>query len=85
MNVRDAFYEILRTHGITTIAAAYGVQSERVKSLADLTRAVKDGVVPRAGELPDDEALKPVTDAVRPVLAVLGPGPQPARPGATVA
>jgi uncharacterized membrane protein YccC len=47
--------------------------------------AIDAGVPPRAGELPDDEALKPVTDAVRPVLAVLGPGPQPARPGATVA
>jgi thiamine pyrophosphate-dependent acetolactate synthase large subunit-like protein len=44
MNVRDAFYEILRTHGITTIAAAYGVQSEQVKTLADLTRAVKDAL-----------------------------------------
>ena len=47
--------------------------------------AIDAGVPPRAGELPGDEALKPVTDAVRPVLAMLGPGPQPARPGATVA
>jgi hypothetical protein len=31
-----------------------------------------------------DEALKPVTDAVRPVLSVLGSGPQPARPDAAV-
>jgi benzoylformate decarboxylase len=29
---------------ITGIAAAYGVQSDRVKSLADLTHAVKDGL-----------------------------------------
>ena len=105
MNVRDAFYEILRTHGITTIfgnpgsnelpllqdfpddvqrpvvfavarnseyralkefsrfmhapdapgmelpdmdipgvAASYGVQSERVKTLSDLTSAVRDAL-----------------------------------------
>jgi uncharacterized membrane protein YccC len=37
--------------------------------------AIDAGVPPRAGELPDDEALKPVTDAVRPVLSVLGPAP----------
>jgi hypothetical protein len=42
--------------------------------------AIDAGVPPRAGELPGDEALKPVTDAVRPLLSVLGPGPQPARP-----
>ena len=46
--------------------------------------AIDAGVPPRAGELPDDEALKPVTDAVRPVLSVLGSGPQLARPGAAV-
>jgi hypothetical protein len=46
--------------------------------------AIDAGVPPRVGELPDDEALKPLTDAVRPVLSVLGSGPQPARPGAAV-
>ena len=46
--------------------------------------AIDAGVPPRAGELPDDEALKPVTDAVRPVLSALGSGPQSARPGAAV-
>jgi uncharacterized membrane protein YccC len=44
--------------------------------------AIDADVPPRVGELPDDEALKPVTDAVGPVLSVLGSGPQPARPGA---
>jgi thiamine pyrophosphate-dependent acetolactate synthase large subunit-like protein len=94
MNVRDAFYGVLRAHGITTIfgnpgsnelpmlsdlpkdfryilalkefsrfmhdpdapgmelptmdipglAAAYGVQSEQVKTLSELTSAVKDGL-----------------------------------------
>jgi thiamine pyrophosphate-dependent acetolactate synthase large subunit-like protein len=29
---------------IPGIAASYGVQSERVKSLSELTRAVKDGL-----------------------------------------
>jgi hypothetical protein len=46
--------------------------------------AIDAGVPPRAGELPGDEALKPVTDAVRPVLSTLGSGPQPAQPGAAV-
>jgi uncharacterized membrane protein YccC len=46
--------------------------------------AIDAGVRPRIGELPDGKALKPVTDAVRPVLSVLGSGPQPARPGAAV-
>jgi uncharacterized membrane protein YccC len=40
--------------------------------------AIDAGGPPRVGELPDDEALKPVTDAVRPVLSVLGSGLQPA-------
>jgi uncharacterized membrane protein YccC len=40
--------------------------------------AIDAGVRPRVGGLPDDEALKPVADAVRPVLSVLGCGP--ARP-----
>jgi uncharacterized membrane protein YccC len=46
--------------------------------------AIDAGVPPRVGEPPDDEALKPVTDAVRPVLSVLGSGPQPGRAGALV-
>jgi uncharacterized membrane protein YccC len=44
--------------------------------------AIDARVPPRAGQLPDDEALRPVTDAVRPVLSVLGSGSQPPRPGA---
>ena len=46
--------------------------------------AIDAGVPPRVGELPGDQALKPVTDAARPVLSVLGSGPQQARPGAAV-
>jgi uncharacterized membrane protein YccC len=44
--------------------------------------AIDAGAPPTVGELPDDGALKPVTDAARPVLSALGAGPQPARPGA---
>jgi uncharacterized membrane protein YccC len=53
-------------------------------ALCAVADAIDAGVPPRVGELPDDETLKPVTDAVRPVLSVLGSGPQPARPGAAV-
>jgi len=53
-------------------------------TLDRLADAIDADVPPRVGDLPGDEALKPVTDAVRPVLSVLGSGPQPARPGAAV-
>ena len=53
-------------------------------ALYTVADAIDAGVPPRAGGLPDDEALKPVTDAVRPVPSVLESGQQPARPGAAV-
>jgi hypothetical protein len=53
-------------------------------ALSAVADAINAGVPPRVGELPDDEALKPVTDAVRPVLSALGSGPQPSRPGSAV-
>ena len=53
-------------------------------AIVALDEAVDAGVPPRVDALPDDEALKPVTDAVRPVLSVLGSGPQPTRRGAAV-
>jgi uncharacterized membrane protein YccC len=53
-------------------------------ALSAVADAIDADVPPRVGELPDDEALKPVTDAVRPVVSALGSGPQPARPGAAV-
>ena len=89
MNVRDAFYEVLRSHGITTIfgnpgsnelpllrdfpddfryilalqegaaigmASSYGIQSERVKTLSDLTHAVAEALSadgPRLIEIPE--------------------------------
>jgi uncharacterized membrane protein YccC len=55
-----------------------------IGSLSAVADAIDAGVSPRVDELPDDEALKPVTDAVRPVLTALGAGPEPARPGAAV-
>ena len=53
-------------------------------ALSAVAGAIDAGERPRVGELPDDEILKPVTDAVRPVLSALGSGPQPSRPGAAV-
>jgi len=44
-----------------------------------VAHAIDADIPPRADELPDDEALKPVTDTVRPVLSALGPGRQPTR------
>jgi uncharacterized membrane protein YccC len=51
-------------------------------ALYTVADAIDAGAPPRVGELPDDEALKPVTDAVRPLLSELEPGQQPARKGA---
>lgn len=44
MHDPDAPGMLLPGIDIPGIAASYGVQSERVKKLSDLTRAVKDGV-----------------------------------------
>ena len=41
-------------------------------ALYSVADAIDAGVAPRVGEPPDDETLKPVTDTVRPLLAVLG-------------
>lgn len=59
-----------------------------VRQLAAVLDAVADaidaGMPPRIGELPGDQAFKPVTEAVKAALSVLRPGPQPTRPGAAV-
>jgi uncharacterized membrane protein YccC len=75
----------------TRVAISRGAPAPSPDAVHQLTAAlyavadaIDAGVPPRIGELPDDEALEPVTDAVRPVLSVLGSGPQPARPGAAV-
>jgi uncharacterized membrane protein YccC len=74
--------------GVAIRRGAPAPSPDAVRQLGAALYAVADaidaGVPPRAGELPGDEALKPVTDAVRPLLSVLGPGPQPTRPGAAV-
>ena len=65
-------------------APSPGAVHQLTAALSAAADAIDADVPPRIGELPDDEALKPVTDAVRPVLSVLGSGPQPARPGTAV-
>jgi uncharacterized membrane protein YccC len=53
-------------------------------ALCGAADAIDAGVPPRAGELPDDEALKPVTAAARPVLSALGARRDRAQPGPAV-
>jgi uncharacterized membrane protein YccC len=65
-------------------APSPGAVHQLTAALYAVADAIDAGVPPQVGELPDDEALKPVTDAVRSMLSVLGSGPQPARPGAAV-
>jgi uncharacterized membrane protein YccC len=65
-------------------APAPGAVYQLTAALRAVADAIDAAVPPGAGELPGDEALKPVTDAVRPVLSVLsvlGPGPRTAQPG----
>jgi uncharacterized membrane protein YccC len=69
--------------GVAIRHGASAPSPDAVDRLTATLRAVADaidaGVPPPVRDLPDDEALKPVTDAMRPVLAMLGPGPR--RPG----
>jgi uncharacterized membrane protein YccC len=59
-------------------APSPGAVHQLTAALYAVADAIDADVPPRVGELPDDEALKPVSDAVRPVLSVLEPGPQSA-------
>jgi uncharacterized membrane protein YccC len=61
-------------------APSPGAVHQLTAALCAVADAIDAGIPPRVGELPDDQALKPVTDAVRPVLSVLGSGPQSSRP-----
>jgi hypothetical protein len=54
-----------------------GQSHQLTAALYAVADAIDAGVPPRVGELPGNEELKPVTDAVRPVLSVLGSGPHP--------
>jgi uncharacterized membrane protein YccC len=72
----------------TRVAISRGAPAPSPEAVHQLTAAlyavadaIDAGVPPRVGELPGDEALKPVTDAVRPVLSALGSVPaQPTPP-----
>jgi hypothetical protein len=82
-----ALDEVADAATATGVAIRHGAPAPSPDAVHQLTAtlyavadAIDAGVPPRASRLPDDEALKPVTDAVRPVLSVLGSGPQPARP-----
>jgi uncharacterized membrane protein YccC len=86
-----ALDEVVDAATATRVAISRGAPAPSPDAVHQLTTAlyavadaIDAGVPPRVGEPPDDEALKPVTDAVRPVLSALGSGPQPARPGAGV-
>jgi uncharacterized membrane protein YccC len=72
----------------TRVAISRGAPAPSSEAVHQLTAAlyavasaIDAGVPPRVGELPGDPALKPVTDAVRPVLSALGSVPaQPTPP-----
>ena len=71
--------EVVDAVTATAVAISRGASApspEAVHQLTDALCGVADAIdagvpPPRAGDLPADEALKPVTDAVRPVLALL--------------
>jgi uncharacterized membrane protein YccC len=74
-----ALDEVADAATATGVAIRHGAPApspDAVRQLTTALYAVADaidaGVPPRAGELPGDEALKPVTDAVCPVLSMLG-------------
>jgi uncharacterized membrane protein YccC len=84
--------EVIDAVTATAVEISRGAPAPSADAVHQLT-AVLDAVAdaidagvppPRAGELPADEALKPVIHAARPVLELLAPGPQPAEPGAAV-
>jgi uncharacterized membrane protein YccC len=84
----DEVVDAATATGAASRRSAPAPSTDAVHQLTAALYAVADtidaGVPRRVSELPDDEAIKPVTDAVRPVLSALGSGPQPARPGAAV-
>jgi hypothetical protein len=57
-----------------------GAVHQLTAALDAMADAVKAGTPPRPTELPSDPALKPVTDAVRAVLAILARSPRDRRP-----
>jgi uncharacterized membrane protein YccC len=86
-----ALDEVVDVAAATRVAIRHGAPApspdavhQLIGALSAVADAIDAGVPPRVDELPDDEVLRPVTDAVRPVLTALGAGPEPARPGAAV-
>jgi uncharacterized membrane protein YccC len=84
----DEVVDAVTATGVAIRRGAPAPSADAVHQLTAALSAVADaidaGVRPRVGALPDDEVLKPVTDALRPVLSALGSGPRPSRPGAAV-
>jgi uncharacterized membrane protein YccC len=84
----DEVADAATANGVAIRRGAPAPSPDAVRQLTTALYAIADaigaGAPPRVGELPGDEVLKPVTDAVRPVLSMLVSGPQPTGPGATV-
>lgn len=80
----DAVVDAVTATGVAIRRGAPAPSPEAVHQLTEALSAVagafEANVAPQVGELPDDEVLKPVTDAVRPVLSALGSEPRPSRP-----
>jgi uncharacterized membrane protein YccC len=78
----DEMADAATATGVAIRRGAPAPSPDAVHQLTGVLYAVADAidadVPPRVGKLPDDESLKPVSDAVRPVLSMLGPGPPPA-------
>src|SRR5438445_632015 len=76
-----ALEQVMDAITATALAVSRGARVSRsgVRQLCDALRAVSEAAatgsaLAGAPELPDDETLKPVTDAVRALLGVLGTG-----------
>ena len=76
-----ALEQVMDAGTATALAVSHGAQvpPSGVRQLSDALQAVSEAAatgsaLAGAPELPDDETLKPVTDAVRALLGVLGTG-----------
>jgi hypothetical protein len=76
-----ALEQVMDAGTATALAVSRGAQvsPSGVRQLSDALRAVSEAAatgsaLAKAPELPDDETLRPVTDAVRALLGVLGTG-----------
>jgi uncharacterized membrane protein YccC len=76
--------QVMRAVTATTVAVRRGasVPEDGVRQLAAVLRGIGEAAangtaVPQVGELPEDETLKPVTEAIRALLGVLNSGERP--------